>query len=47
MKLSKGDFVVIDGELMNRKGQDELLTEIRCTEIVIHPKGERVSDNDK
>lgn len=43
--LGKGDYVVIDGELMNRKGQDELLTEIRVTEIVIHPKGDRRSNN--
>lgn len=40
-KLAKGDYVVIDGELMNRQGKEELLTEIRCTEIVIHPRGDK------
>ena len=34
-KLVIGDFVVIDGELMNRRGNDEVLIEIRCREIVI------------
>lgn len=33
--VKKGDFVVVDGELMNRQGRDEVLTEIRCHELVI------------
>jgi len=37
-ELAKGDFVVIDGELMNRQGHEDVLTEIRCREIVIHSK---------
>ena len=40
--LRKGDYVIISGELMNRTGRDEILTEIRCKEIVIQnrrPKG--------
>jgi len=33
--LQKGDYVVICGELMNRAGREEILTEIRCKSIVI------------
>jgi hypothetical protein len=33
--LGIGDFVVIDGELMNRKGKDDVLIEVRCQDIVI------------
>ena len=40
-KLGKGDYCVVSGELMNRKVKGELLTEIRCQEIVINPKGEK------
>ena len=42
--LGRGDYVVIDGELMNRKGQDEYLTEIRCREIVIASNNRRRND---
>ena len=35
LNLRKGDFVVVDGELMNRNGHDEILTEVRCREIII------------
>jgi single-stranded DNA-binding protein len=35
--LKKGDFVVVDGELMNRSGHDEVLTEVRCREIIVRP----------
>lgn len=37
-QLKKGDYVVINGELMNRSGREEILTEIRCKEIVIRSK---------
>lgn len=40
-KLAKGDYVVIVGELMNRDGQDGMLTEIRCLDIVIHSSNRR------
>ncbi len=33
--LDRGDYCIIGGELMNRRGQGETLTEIRCLEIVI------------
>lgn len=35
--LKKGDFVVIGGELMNRRGQggSDWLTEIRCGQVVL------------
>jgi len=36
--LSRGDYVIIHGELMNRQGNQtpgEMLTEVRCLEIVI------------
>jgi single-stranded DNA-binding protein len=33
--LGRGDYVIVEGELMNRKGQDDFLTEIRCKKIVI------------
>lgn len=45
--LSKGDYVVIQGELMNRKGQEDTLTEIRCRRIVIHPTRKDVNGNSK
>lgn len=38
--LGKGDYVVIEGELMNRSGEHDILTEIRCTRIVIQKKKE-------
>ena len=44
-RLSKGDYVVIDGELMNRPGRDDVLTEIRCKEIVIHTRRREVNGN--
>jgi len=34
-QLTKGDYVVIDGELMNRRGQNDTLIEVRCKEIII------------
>lgn len=40
-KLRKGDYVVIVGELMNRDGQGDVLTEVRCKEIVIHSKEDK------
>ena len=39
------DLVIIEGELMNRRGQDDTLTEIRCKEIVIFKQGERRQSN--
>jgi len=39
--IGKGDFVVVDGELMSRYGQNEVLTEIRCRELVIQSKEKR------
>jgi single-stranded DNA-binding protein len=39
--LGKGDFVVVAGELMSRNGKDEVLTEVRCRDIVIKSEGER------
>jgi len=33
-KLRKGDYVIVEGELMNRPGVNEELTEIRAREIV-------------
>lgn len=33
--VKKGDFVIITGELMNRRGQSDMLTEVRCSQIVI------------
>lgn len=33
-KLRKGDYVIVDGELMNRNGTAEELTEVRAREIV-------------
>ena len=36
-RLQKGDYVIIDGELMNRDGKMEELTEVRAREIVFLP----------
>jgi single-stranded DNA-binding protein len=36
--LSKGDYVVIDGELMSRQGKETTVIEVRCKEIVIRSK---------
>ena len=33
--LKQGDYVVVSGELMNRNGQNGILTDIRCGEIII------------
>jgi single-stranded DNA-binding protein len=33
--LKKGDYVVVDGELMNRRGPSDTLTEVRCSNVVI------------
>lgn len=46
--VKKGDFVVVDGELMNRRGQADTLTEVRCLNIVI-PRiaGESHGDKEK
>lgn len=33
--LKRGDYCVVSGELMNRRGANEELTEVRCEEIVI------------
>lgn len=33
--LKNGDYVVIEGALMNREGRGDTLTEIRCKDIVI------------
>ena len=46
-ELEKGDFVVIDGELMTRQGRDELLTEVRCRDLVIRKKNwNSITDKD-
>lgn len=45
--LSRGDYCVVSGELMNRKVRGELLTEIRCLEIVINPSGEKREYSDE
>lgn len=42
-KLMKGDYVSIEGELMNRKGQEDTLTEVRCKDIVFHSRNRRES----
>ena len=44
--LKKGDYVVVEGELMNRMGKDDVLIEIRCKEIVITDKYNRRDRND-
>jgi single-stranded DNA-binding protein len=36
-RLRKGDYVIVEGELMNRNGIQEELTEVRAREIVFLP----------
>jgi single-stranded DNA-binding protein len=45
-RLKKGDYVVVEGELMNRRGQDDTVTEIRCKTIVIPPRSDRRENED-
>jgi len=33
-RLTKGRYVIVDGELMNRNGRSEELTEVRARDIV-------------
>lgn len=33
-KLSKGSYVIVEGELMNREGQHGELTEVRAREVL-------------
>lgn len=46
-KLSRGGYVIIKGELMNRKAlhDDDRMVEVRCEDIVFVPKS-KVTDND-
>lgn len=37
-RLSKGEYVIVDGELMNRDGQHGELTEIRARELIFVDK---------
>jgi len=37
-QMQKGDYAVIDGELMNRQGHNDVITEMRCGSIVIIPR---------
>ena len=39
-QMKRGDYCIIAGELMNRVGNGEDLTEIRCEEIVIISQSE-------
>lgn len=34
-QMRKGDYAVINGELMNRQGHNDVITEVRCGSIVI------------
>jgi hypothetical protein len=36
-ELKKGNYVVVGGELMNRKGREGTLVEVRCAKLVIEP----------
>jgi len=38
-QMRKGDYAVIEGELMNRQGHNDVITEVRCENIVIISKG--------
>lgn len=38
MKLAKGAFVVVEGELMNREGKYGDLLEVRAREIIFPPR---------
>lgn len=40
-ELRRGDHVVVEGELMNRRGNEDVLLEIRCKEIVITDNHDR------
>lgn len=40
-KMQKGDYCIVDGELMNRAGNREDLVEIRCGRIIIFSQPER------
>lgn len=44
MDLSRGDCVIVDGELMSRMGREEQLTEVRCREIVIRKMAKNQED---
>lgn len=39
VKLVLGAYVLVDGELMNRKGQQEELIEVRATQIIFPLEG--------
>lgn len=40
LKLLKGIYVIVEGELMNRDGQHGDLTEVRAREIIFLPREE-------
>jgi single-stranded DNA-binding protein len=40
LKLLKGTYVIVEGELMNRDGQHGDLTEVRAREIIFLPREE-------
>lgn len=45
MKLIKGMYVLVEGELMNRDGKHGDLTEVRAREIIFLPKVEEVGEH--
>ncbi len=38
-RLTRGSYVLVDGELMNREGQHGKLTEVRAQEIIFIKEG--------
>ena len=39
-RIQKGSYVVVDGQLVNRRGRSGELVEIRARDVVIHNKAE-------